>query len=148
MNRQDWEQSKKQLKNLLERGIAELKELAAETSYMTEATSNVVKTELDVHRLRSRLEKAQKRLGREVARTASPNGTVTQNAQIKKLVEEVRSIEKQIASDEKQIKKIPLSWSAAKKAVAKKTKVATTTRRKAANLKKSAQGKRVTQKKP
>jgi hypothetical protein len=138
MNRQDWERSKKQMKKLLEQGIAELKELAAETSYMTDATAKVVKTELDVHRLRNRLEKVQTRLGREVVRAASSNGAIKPTNQIKKLIQEIRSLEGKIDADEKQIKKIPLSWSAAKQAVAKRAKTASTRRSKAARAKQSS----------
>ena len=145
MKQKDWDKSKQQLKKMLERGIEELKELAAETSYMTDATTNVVRMEMDVHRLRSRLDKAHMRLGREIARTASPQGRVKNSTPIQKLIEEIRSIEKKIQEDEKAIKKIPLTWAAAKAAAKKMMSGSkkTTPRKKAARAKKSTARKRV-----
>ena len=149
MDRRDWEKSKKKMRKLLEQGIAELKELAAEASFMTDATSNVVKLEMDVHRLRTRLEKAQIRLGREVARSAKTDGTIVATAAMKKLVQEIHSLESAIQQDERKIKRAPLSWSAAKKAVtqhnrrATKKRTATGRKKKAARRKTSATDKRI-----
>ena len=149
MNRKDWDKSKKQMRKLLDKGIAELKELAAEASFMTDATSNVVKLEMDVHRLRGRLERAQIRLGREVARTARSDGSITATATTKRLVKEIRTLENAIQQDEKKIKKTPLSWSAAKKAVTQKNRrraakrTGVTRKKKAARRKGSSTGKRI-----
>jgi len=151
MNRQDWDKSKKQMRRLLEQGIEELKDLATEASYMTDATSNVVKLEMEVYSLRNKLEKAQSRLGREIARTASTEGMIKHSSTIKKLIMEIRKMEAAITQDEVKIKKVPLSWSAAKAAANKKRgkpKKATTSskgasRRKAAREKASAAGKRI-----
>ncbi len=145
MNRKDWDKSKKQMQGLLERGIEELKGLAAEASYMTDATSNVVKMEMDVHRQRTRLEKLQMRLGREVARTASVEGRVKQNTHVQKLIEEIRLVEKKIQRNEKDIKKVPLTWAAAKAAAKKMMggSQKTAPRKKAARAKKSATRKRI-----
>lgn len=157
MNRQDWEKSKKKMRSLLDQGIAELKELAAEASFMTDATSNVVKLEMDVHRLRTRLEKAQTRLGREVARSASGNGAIRATAGMRKLIKEIHQLEAAIQQDEKKIKRAPLSWSAARKAVTQKSRRRAATKRttatakrktatrkkKAARKKSSAAGKRI-----
>jgi hypothetical protein len=144
MNKKDWEKSKDQMQKLLEKGIGELKDLASEASYLTDATTNAVKMELDVHRLRNQLEKAHKRLGREVARTASSGGKIMQTPQVKKLIDEIHSIEEKIREDEGKIKKIPLSWTAAKAAV-KQPKAAAKkapSPKKATKPKKSAQGKK------
>lgn len=145
MDRKDWEKSKQRMQKLLEKGVQELRELAAEASYMTDATTNVVKMEMDVHRLRTKLEKTQMRLGREVARTASPKGRAHHSAQIQKLIEEIHVIDKKIQKDERDIKKVPLSWSAAKKAAQKLMMRSRKTppRKKAARTKKSTAGKRI-----
>lgn len=149
MNRKDWEKSKKQMRKLLEQGIGELKELAAEASYMTDATSDVVKLEMDVHRQRNRLDKAQTRLGREVAKAASRAGEFRSTSQITRLIKEIHKLESAINQDETKIRKIPLSWSAARHAVAKKFSRKTpaarksATRRKAALKKSSALGKKI-----
>lgn len=144
MNQKDWDRSKQQLKKVLERGVEELKELAAETSYMTDATTNVVRMEMDVHRQRNKLDRTHIRLGREVARTASTQGRVKNSTQIQKLVDEIRNIEKVIQADEKAIKKIPLTWAAAKAAAKKMMggSKKTTPLKKAARAKKSTAAKK------
>lgn len=141
MDRRDWEKSKKKMRQLLEQGIEELKELAAEASFMTDATSNVVKLEMDVHRLRGRLEKAQIRLGREAARAAKRDGSIVTTAAMKKLVKEIHGLESAIQQDEKKIKRAPLSWSAAKKAVTHKTRRSGTKRTATTRKKKTARPK-------
>ncbi len=120
MNRTDWERSKKQIRKTIQEGVADIKEWASEASYLTGATTNIVKLEMEVHRLRTQIEKSLRRLGHEVVRTASAQGAIKQTPSIKKLVASVRSLEEKLHKTEKKIKETPLSWQAAKKAVGKK----------------------------
>lgn len=140
MNRLDWERSKKRLRKLIQRGMEDVKELVTEASYLTDATSQVVKLDVDIHRIRTQIEKAHNRLGREVVRAASSQGAVKQTSQIKKLILELRSLEQRAQDREQQLRDVQLSWSAAKQA-AKKSGPARTGRRKATPVKKTTKGK-------
>lgn len=145
MNRQDWEKSKRQIRKLITNGIAEIKELAADASQWTDSTTTVVKLEMDIHRLRTEIDKIHARLGREVARQASPNGAIKSTAQMKRLINSCRALEKKLEAAERKVKSADLSWTSAKKTVAKKIRKPRkqATRRKAARIKKSSRGKRM-----
>lgn len=120
MKRANWEKSKQQIRKAIQEGVADIKEWAAEASYLTSATTEVVKLEMEVHRLRTQIEKTLRRLGHEVVRTASAEGTLRQAPSLKKLIASVRSLEKRLQQTDRQIKGTPLTWQAAKKAVGKK----------------------------
>jgi hypothetical protein len=140
MNKQDWQRSKNRLRKMVREGVQDMKEWAAEASYLTDATSQVVKLELDIHKTYSKKEKNAFELGKEVAKAASATGALKSNAKIKKLIQDIKAAEKKIQEFEKTVKGIDISWKAAKSVV--------TTRKAPTKKKASTKKKKAVKKKP
>ena len=116
MAKVDWEKSKLKISQALSEAMTEIKEWVQEASYLTESTSQVVKLEIEVNRIRHQMERTLTLLGREVLRATDAQGHVQTGPAIKKLIAEIRTLEKKLAKSEQKIKKTPVSWQAAKRA--------------------------------
>ncbi len=102
MERTDWTDVKKRLKKAVDQGMKVLKEGTQEAKYMAHQTSQLIQLEVDVHRVKSRIETLSNGLGKEVHK-AMKNGRIAVTPAMKKMNDEILALEKKLRREQSAI---------------------------------------------
>lgn len=99
-----WEQTKKTLGKILQEGVEEIKELAAETTDFTDKTARIVKGELNLRRLRQQLTQIEAQAGRLVLEKMSLGERLSKTNQLQDLAQEAKDLSARIAAAEEEFR--------------------------------------------
>ena len=84
MNTHQWPEVKKRLKTTIDQGMKVLKEGGGETRNMVRQAAHLLELEIDIHKLKSRVEQTTYQLGTTVAQSMK-NGKFQPTPKIKKI---------------------------------------------------------------
>lgn len=103
MDKNDWQQTKKKLKSAFDEGLTYLKEGAREAQFVADKTVHVVKLEVDLLKMKNQLEKAYRKLGRDMAYRVNRAQPLKTDAKIKGDAQAIAKLEKAIAAAERDL---------------------------------------------